>query len=294
MKKLLFLGSVLLVVAASNPTANATSFDFAYSGSSVNFTIPTTSVYQILAFGAQGGTVNFLGTVGEGGRGAEIGGDFVLPAGTGLQIAAGGSGKAVGGTSGGGGGGSFVIGPGNMPLIIAGGGGGAGRIDGMALSGQGGLTGRDGGGNGGTNGNGGSAGCCRGGGGGGGGFFSAGDDAFPADATGGGAFPSLDGGFLGGGFGGGGGSSGGGAGGGGGYAGGGGGERSAQVDGPSGGGGSFDAGANPILVTDFRTGNGEVIITEISAAIPEPASLALLAVGLFSLAALRTWRTSSA
>ena len=38
-----------------------------------------------------------------------------------------------------------------------------------------------------------------------------------------------------------------------------------------GGGGSFDAGTNQILVADFQTGDGEVIITELAAAVPEPA-----------------------
>jgi hypothetical protein len=37
-------------------------------------------------FGAQGGSVTFLGSIGAGGRGAEIGGDFVLTAGEMLQI----------------------------------------------------------------------------------------------------------------------------------------------------------------------------------------------------------------
>jgi hypothetical protein len=88
---------------------------------------------------------------------------------------------------------------------------------------------------------------------------------------------------TGGGFGGGGGASSG-AGGGGGYSGGGGGFRSAGGDAPGGGGGSFDAGTDQILLADFQTGNGEVVITEL-AAMPEPASLALLGTGLFFLAA---------
>jgi len=46
------------------------------------------------------------------------------------------------------------------------------------------------------------------------------------------------------------------------------------IDGGGGGGGSFDAGTNQILMADIRADNGEVIITEVAAAVPEPASLA--------------------
>ena len=82
------------------------------------FTAPTDGIYEIVAFGAQGGSSFGHG----GGLGAEIGGDFVLTAGETLRIAVG----AMGGSSavGGGGGGSFVVDPGSMPLVIAGGGGG--------------------------------------------------------------------------------------------------------------------------------------------------------------------------
>jgi hypothetical protein len=292
MQQLLLAGTALLAIAASQPTAHADPIVFDYTGSLVNFTVPTTGTYQILAFGAQGGTVTLLDMVGTGGRGAEIGGDFSLTTGEMLQIAVGGSGGRVG-LTGGGGGGSFVVGPGNAPLVIAGGGGGAGQFSGLT-PGQGGLTGPDGGafigssgfGVGGTNGNGGGAGFGFGSGGGGGGFLSAGGSS-PNGGTGGGAFPDLTGGSLGGGFGGGGGSSGGGAGGGGGYSGGGGGTRSAGVNAPGGGGGSFDAGTGQIPMTDFQIGNGEVIITEL---VPEPASIALLGVGLVSLMTLRRRR----
>src|SRR6266446_2108111 len=115
MKRLLLGGATLLALAASEPAAHATLFDFTYSGGLVTFTIPTTDTYQILAFGAQGGNSEIrLGSSGAGGRGAEIGGDFSLTAGEILQIAVGGGGGSGSGSAGGGGGGgSFVVGPGN-------------------------------------------------------------------------------------------------------------------------------------------------------------------------------------
>ncbi len=291
MKQLMLVGTAFLGLAGSGSAAKAVPFDFTYSGSLINFTIPTTDTYQILAFGAQGGgTAGTQGSPGSGGLGAEIGGDFSLTAGEVLQIAVGGAGIMPGsGTASGGGGGSFVVGPGNTPLVIAGGGGGSGYffgIDGIPPSdipGEGGLTGPNGGGgNGGTGGNGGSNGTA----GGGGGFLSAGGNGF--GASGGGAFPGLAGGEPGGGFGGGGGEFGGG--GGGGYSGGGGGVCAHVTCNQGGGGGSFDGGTDQILVADFQTGNGEVVITEVSAAIPEPASIALLGGALLSFAAVRRRR----
>jgi hypothetical protein len=44
----------LLTLATSHSAARAVPFDFTYAGSLVNFTVPTTDQYQILAFGAQG------------------------------------------------------------------------------------------------------------------------------------------------------------------------------------------------------------------------------------------------
>ena len=286
MKRLLLGATSFLALVASDSGARATPFDFAYSGTLVTFTVPTTDSYQILAFGAQGGS-GFLIGIGPGGQGAEIGGDFSLTAGETLQIAVGGAGSNEVGAGGAGGGGSFVVGPGNTPLIIAGGGGGGGGGFGSPFPGQGGLTGPDGGGpGGGTGGNGGAGGDNDAGGGGGGGFLSAGNDGTSVPGigtgTGGGAFPGLAGGAFSGGFGGGGGVTGFScAGGGGGYSGGAGAGRSAGGAGAGGGGGSFDAGTEQILVADSRTGNGEVLITEL---VPEPASVALLGVGLLGLA----------
>jgi PEP-CTERM motif len=302
----LLVGTTVLALSAPG-SARCVPFDFTYTGSLVSFTVPTTGTYQILAFGAQGGDSGTIvlpqGPVfGAGGRGAEIGGDFSLTAGEILQIAVGGAGMSGSSTlgsqaGGGGGGGSFVVGPGNAPLVIAGGGGGGGLVlTGFRQPGEAGLTGPNGGGfGGGTGGSGGGNGSGGGflpGGGGGGGFFSAG----ASDGGGGDAFPGLAGGVgLGsgnGGFGGGGGSGGIFCGGGGGGYSGGAGAGFVGHGGCSGGGGggSFDAGTNQILVADFQTGNGEVVITELAAAVPEPGSLGLLGMSLALLAALRRRR----
>src|SRR5260370_474189 len=190
--KLLAQIAFLGLAASVSAAARATPFDFTYSGSLVDFTVPTTDTYQILAFCAHGG-------------GATVG---------------------------------SLIG-------VGGGRGGNGSAGGDSVQG----------------------------------------------GTGGGAFPDLAGGSAGGGFGGGGGAGSiglGGSGGGGGYSGGAGGGRSPGGHGAGGGGGSFDAGTNQILVADFRTGNGEVVITELAAVVPEPASLAVLGAGLLGFAAI--WR----
>jgi PEP-CTERM motif len=115
-----------------------------------------------------------------------------------------------------------------------------------------------------------------------------------ARSGGGDAFPGLAGGLgsagNNGGFGGGGGGIGGG---GGGYSGGGGGACAHFFCSGGGGGGSFDAGTDQILVANFQTGNGEVVITELAAGVPEPSSLVLLGAGVLALAAMRRKRTRS-
>jgi hypothetical protein len=118
----LLAGIAFLGFASSVSAAHAMPFDFTYSGGLVDFSVPATGDYQILAFGAQGGSATSGSLIGVGGLGAQIGGDFRLTVGEILQIAVGGA----GGDNGGGGGGSFVVGPGNTPLVIAGGGGGGG------------------------------------------------------------------------------------------------------------------------------------------------------------------------
>jgi hypothetical protein len=56
MKLVLLAGTAILGLAASGFVARAVPFDFTYTGSIVAFAVPTTDTYQILAFGAQGGT----------------------------------------------------------------------------------------------------------------------------------------------------------------------------------------------------------------------------------------------
>jgi hypothetical protein len=155
MKRLLLTSASLLALMAAAPRASATTFTF--NGMIVDFTVPDTGTYQIIAFGAQGGdgsTSNDTGAVG--GKGAKIQGDFQLASGDHLKIVVGGAGQS-GSYYGGGGGGSFVFVPNGQPLVVAGGGGGAGGGAGPkgnpptptgALplqSGTGGQTGKDGG-----------------------------------------------------------------------------------------------------------------------------------------------------
>ena len=106
MKPYLLAGTAFLALAASGSAAHAQRVNFTYTGSLVTFTVPKNGTYQILAFGAQGGNGIWVptGVFGAGGRGAEIGGDFILTGGEMLQIAVGGAGSnnSFGGGGGGG------------------------------------------------------------------------------------------------------------------------------------------------------------------------------------------------
>jgi hypothetical protein len=83
----LLAGIAFLGFASSVSAAHAMPFDFTYSGGLVDFSVPATGDYQILAFGAQGGSATSGSLIGVGGLGAEIGGDFRLTVGEILQIA---------------------------------------------------------------------------------------------------------------------------------------------------------------------------------------------------------------
>lgn len=314
-------GLALLSTMISVGGAKADTLTFSATGSIVTFTVPTTGVYTITAFGAEGGTNS--GVVDNSpGLGAEVSGEFDLTAGETLDILVGGQGgngyDADGG--GGGGGGSFVVlanvpscsGTATIPscpdtpLAIAGGGGGAGTIW-SGVAGQSGPAGAGANitpatnlGNPGTVGGEGLN-----GGGGGGGFnpsapglipplcatLGGGCDGWQFEDGGaggsGGTFSifglTVSGGGNGGFGGGGGGGEAGAGGGGGGYGGG-----SGADDGSGGGGGGsyLDSGllfstTGEVLAGNVQSGNGEVIIQ--TAPTPECCSLLLFATGLIGL-----------
>lgn len=109
----------------------------AFSGSIQTWIVPQAGLYQITAFGAQGG--NSASDYGAmlGGLGAEVSGEFNLTAGEVLNIVVGGQGNngaawdpnTYSCGAGGGGGGTFVYGSTEL-LEVAGGGGGGGQHDG--------------------------------------------------------------------------------------------------------------------------------------------------------------------
>ena len=235
----------------------------------------------------------------SGGLGASVSGEVSLTQGTVLDIVVGEQGGTGSTTDGGGGGGSFVyVTAALQPLAVAGGGGGGDVSHIRGGAGQNSTSGQAGfdpsnpefGGSGGTGGFGGGGGTyIRGGnGGGGGGWLGGGGQGLYAVPGYGGDGPVL---FTGGssvwgagGFGGGGSAGEFGGGGGGGYSGGGGGGGSTPyVEGGGGGGGGsyLDLSLTDTLDTaGVNSGNGEVTIT---AVVPEPGTLALLAAGALGL-----------
>lgn len=269
-------------------------WNFNFSGSIVQWTVPQTTMYSITAYGAAGGT----GRRGIfGGLGAVVSGSFQLNAGEVLSLLAGGQGTGGSGYGAGGGGGSFVVlGANNTPLAVAGGGGGAGynvNGDTEALSNA--TTNTTGNnaplyeankqGSGGTDGNGGTIGSDsdEDGGGGGGGFYTDGGthlvtgliDKGQVNVAGGSSYLSggaggsggISGGAAGG-FGGG-GQAGlasfndGGGGGGGGWSGGGGGAGNKNSWGGGGGGSYLAAFASNGMMSVGNTSNGLVTITQL-------------------------------
>jgi hypothetical protein len=303
--------------------ASAQTTDYLYSGSETNVTL-NPGTYVITAYGAPGGS----NTSAFGGLGAEMSAEFNFSTSTNLTLLVGGGGASGYDVGGGGGGGSFVV-EGSTPLVIAGGGGGGSGSFPYEAGGDGNVStnggvGLDGGGAGGTNGSGGGGGPgggTFGGSGGGGGFLgnggNGGDFGFgefsPYGGIGGSSFENGGyggdadfGGYFGfsGGFGGGGGGNGAAdGGGGGGYSGGGGGGAGYSGGGGGGGGSIIDSSAIALLAEvsgiaspndppnaeqyPYYSGNGEIII----AAVPEPASVGLLAIG--SLALLRRRRSAN-
>jgi len=251
------------------------------------FTVPTSGLYQIDAFGAKGG--NSGGNVYSGANGARMSGQFSLTAGDILQIVVGQLG--VNGTQsgsnycgGGGGGGTFVRVNGTL-VIAAGGGGGAGtgelgangyNANPATISTTGNTangTNNMANGSPGSNGNGATGGNWYGGGGGGGLNTNGGNVVSGTIANGGQSFLNGSNGGTGnsyngavggnGGFGGGGGSVMGG-GGGGGYSGGAGGTHGGAWNATAGGGGgSFNSGLNQNNLAVANSSDGKVILIQL-------------------------------
>jgi hypothetical protein len=306
--------------------SSAQTGDYLFSGSEETITL-NPGLYDITAYGAQGG--NCAGGIGDiygtqsGGLGTEIGAEFNFTTETTLTLLIGGGGSSgsFGYAGGGGGGGSFIV-DGSTLLLVAGGGGGAGTGSGGGSGGiikTGGTGAGNGGGGGGICGYGGSISANDGGGGGGGGYNGSGGSSSIAFIIGAGAggssyvgggfggSNSYPGGYGGGGFSGGYGGYGGGGGGGwvggagsGGWVGGGGGGGFSG----GGGGGDYGGGGGGSFIDTTGVGlteisgiaspddslNGEIIISSVITAVPEPGELTLAGLGGLSLLLFRRQR----
>ena len=276
--------------AQANTTYTATTLagSVTVTGGIQYWTVPTTGNYKIAAFGAQGGGAN-------GGLGASMEGEFFLTQNQVLRILVGQQGltQSAQVNSVGGGGGSFVV---KSPatttgdiLVIAGGGGGSASNSYATRHANTGTSGNNGhvdagvsnpDGAGGSNGSGGNKsviGCSLDRGAGGGGFLTDGGSVCQTVGIANGGSSFLNGGQGGsitgtagiqGSFGGGGatwqtGFRG--SGGGGGYSGGGAGQiNSDSPNHAGGGGGSYNAGTNQVNLASVQTGNGLVVITNLS------------------------------
>ncbi|MBK7389562.1 MAG: hypothetical protein IPI23_11015 [Bacteroidetes bacterium] len=269
----LFLALILIGFNVINTKGQVTTYN--YTGTIVTYTVPggVTSI-SIDARGAEGGIQPESNAFGPG-KGARMMSVFSVTPGQVLNILVGGQPANAGSDEGaGGGGGSFVTTSTNTPLLIAGGGGGEGAdAAGVNANITTNGTAANTGGAGGTNGNGGfiqavsaSNGSA------GGGLLTDGLET----CLGGRGRSFLNGGLGGiscggtgspGGFGGGGGGSSEGGGGGGGYSGGGG--ADGVTDG-GGGGGSYNAGLQQLATAGFQSGNGQIIITELTTSCVAP------------------------
>lgn len=306
------VASVMFASAALAGVIGTGTTNISYSGQIATETVGQTGLYDIAAYGADGGSTQGGGL---GGLGAAIGGQVELSAGTILDILVGGAGGIGINGLGGGGGGSFVVLAGQTaltPLVIAGGGGGGGAGTG--------LNGQNGGGAAasGVAGAGGAGGYNHGGGGGGfgtgstnpfgnggaGGNYGQNGGSGTVSGTGTGGAGAVfaasngsPGGHGGNGGYGGGGGGGWGAGGGGGYIGG------------AGGSGDLGHGGVSFLAADVTTlslssvfneftgGDGLVtfmlVPTQPPSDVPEPASLTLLGAGVVALGLVRRRRTQT-
>ena len=113
MRSLLVVGISTLALSAAEATTV-----FTYTGAIASWTAPATGTYRITAIGAAGGSTDV-----PGGRGGFVAGTFLLAEGSTLNIVVGGVGQSL--AKAGGGGASWVYGNAALPLLVAGGGGGA-------------------------------------------------------------------------------------------------------------------------------------------------------------------------